>query len=449
MAHRKKKGKQGQQKQTDASSWSPLKRRIAITAVSLAVIAFVLDLTIALRLGSLGAVDQYDVLFNADTIARIECMVENECGGRSSFSHPNLALFLNPPVQGTSWALKNTVLVGHSEAEIRRVISLVICPLASALKAPAVFFLFLLLGLGITQSTLLSLLSIATFSQLVFGSIPEGFALSGLLIAAAYLLAAYSMRANYQKLWPWIVIGILTTGITVTNLVIIVILFGAAQLYNRVRVDKVLLKTVLVVAAVVIPTAVLPQIVKGTYHLREVSFTGGSEYTKRWMKLPRTVDRALETPVTWAHTFAAPAPETAKNTRAIAERSKYHFRFTLLPPRVYDCRDPLTFLLLLLLLAGVASYRYAPRIAKWTCGASVAIVAFNWALHSVWGVELFLYSQHWQLSLLVLLAGPLFADKPMVRKIAVYAVIALILAVIVQNGATASAILSKLESVRS
>jgi hypothetical protein len=33
------------------------------------------------------------------------------------------------------------------------------------------------------------------------------------------------------------------------------------------------------------------------------------------------------------------------------------------------------------------------------------IVAFNWLLHSFWGTEHFLYSQHWQLPLLLLLAG--------------------------------------------
>lgn len=447
MANRKKRSKRPSATQEETSARSSQRRRILIAAVSLALVAFVLDLTIALRLGSVGAVDQYDVLFNADTVARIECMVENECGGRSSFSHPNLAVFLNPPVQTTAWILKHTVFFGRSEAEIRRAIALVICPLASALKAPAVFLLFLLLGLTVTQAGLLALLNIVTFSQLVFGSIPEGFALSGLLLALAYLLAVHSMRSNYRRLWPWIVLGFLTTGITVTNLVIVVILFVTARMYTKMAGAKIILHTAFLVAAVVIPTAILPQLVKGTYHLREVSLDGGSDYTARWMQTDRAVERALETPVTWAHTFASPPPGTARNNRAIRERSKYPFRFTLSPPRVYACRDPLSLSLLLLLVMGTLYYRYAPRIAQWTCGASLTIVAFNWALHSIWGVDLFLYSQHWQLSLLVLVAGPLFTDKPSVRKIAVYAVIALTLAAVAQNGVTLSAMLAKLESV--
>jgi hypothetical protein len=256
------------------------------------------------------------------------------------------------------------------------------------------------------------------------------------------------MRENYQGLWPWVVIGFLMTGITVSNLVIVVVLFAVAQLYIRVRINKVLLRTALLVAAVVIPTAVIPQMVKSTYNLQEVSFRGGAGYTLRWIQPQHTLDRALETPVAWAHTFAAPTPETVENTRAIAEGSKYHFRFTLPLPRVYQCRAPVTFLLLLFLMFGIASYKYVSRIAKWTCLASVAIVVFNWALHSVWGVELFLYSQHWQVSLLILMAGPFFTDKPLARRLALYMILVLIFVVAIQNGATASAMLSKLESIQ-
>lgn len=41
--------------------------------------------------------------------------------------------------------------------------------------------------------------------------------------------------------------------------------------------------------------------------------------------------------------------------------------------------------------------------------ASLAIVAFNWILHGLWGGEQFLYSQHWHMSLLVLLGAAAFS----------------------------------------
>jgi hypothetical protein len=37
--------------------------------------------------------------------------------------------------------------------------------------------------------------------------------------------------------------------------------------------------------------------------------------------------------------------------------------------------------------------------------ASLAVLAFNWVFHGFWGGEQFLYSQHWHISLLVLLGA--------------------------------------------
>lgn len=74
-------------------------------AFLLALLAFLVSLVLALRLAGLGVVDQYDVMFHADTGARIDCVVRNDCAGRSSFAHPGLALFLNPPIRGAAAVL--------------------------------------------------------------------------------------------------------------------------------------------------------------------------------------------------------------------------------------------------------------------------------------------------------------------------------------------------------
>ena len=75
-------------------------------------------------------------------------MVENDCRGRSSFSHPNLALFVNPPVQAAAGVITLGGLTGIDRATARRFVALGVSPLASALKAPVVFFVLLGLGLG-------------------------------------------------------------------------------------------------------------------------------------------------------------------------------------------------------------------------------------------------------------------------------------------------------------
>jgi hypothetical protein len=415
-------------------------------SLALAMAAFAVNLAFALRLDGLKVFRQQDVFFNADVVSRVRCMVANDCGGRSSFAHPNLALFLNPPVQVAASVLRLGGLTGIDEATARRVVALCVSPLASALKAPVVFFVLLGLGLGAPQAGLLAALSVVSFSQLVFGSIPESFAFSGLAIALVYLLAIRTMRRRDRRLWPWILIGILTAGITVSNLVVVAVLFTAARLYAKETFPAVLGKLTIVMGLVLLPTVALPAIFRDTYRLEGVSIEGGAEYTKRWMKTHRIVDRALATPSAWAHTVAAPEPQLGHNLPARFMASKYQYRFIMAHREDVFCfRHPLGFLLVLLFVAGALGYRGAPAHARWMCGASLVIIAFNGVFHSFWGVDLILYSQHWQLSLIVLLAGLFLWSASLARPVSL-AFVGLVLAVVVQNANTAFSILSTLES---
>jgi hypothetical protein len=415
-------------------------------ALALIIPVFALHLALALRLDGLRAFDQQDLFFNADSATRVRCMVANDCRGRSSFSHPNLALFVNPPVQAAAAVLSLGGLTGIDQATARRFVALCVSPLASALKAPVVFFVLLGLGLGVRQAGLLVVLSVVAFSQLVFGSIPESFALSGLWIALAYLLAIRTMRRKDRRLWPWILVGVVTAGITISNLVIVVILFAAARLQTGERRTAVLARAAILVGLVLLPTAALPAIFRDTYQLEDVSVEGGAEYTQRWMKTHRIVDRALATPSAWAHTFAAPKPGLGHNLPARLAASRYPYRFTAAHREEVFCfRHPLGFLIVLLFVAGAFGYRRAPAHAKWMCGASLAIIAFNWLLHSAWGVDLILYSQHWQLSLLVLLAGLFLWSRPPARGVSLFFV-GLLVAVALQNANAVSSMLSTLQS---
>jgi len=421
-------------------------RRSSKIALALAIPVFAAHLAFALRLERLGVFDQQDLLFNADVATRVRCAVANDCGGRSSFSHPNLALFVNPPLQAAAGALTLGGLTGIDQATARRFVALCVGPLASAVKAPVVFFVLLGLGLSVGQAGLLAALSLVSFSQLVFGSIPESFALSGLMIALAYLLAIRTMRRKDRRLWPWILRGVATAGITISNLVIVAILFTAARLQAGERLPAVLARVAIVVGLVLLPTAALPTIFRDTYQLKEVSIEGGAEYTKRWMKTHRVLSRALATPSAWAHTFAAPEPGLGRNLPAHLMASRYPYRFTVAHrEEVFCLRHPLGFLLVVLFAAGAFGYRGAPAPAKWMCGASLAIVAFNWMLHSTWGVDLILYSQHWQLSLLVLLAGLFLWPRSPARGVSVLFA-GLLLAVVLQNADTVSSMLSTLHS---
>ncbi len=388
-------------------------------AVALAVFAGVANLSIAFHFEGLKGFDQLDLFFNADASARLHCMVDDRCGGRSSFSHPNLALFVNPPVRAAGFAISLGGATGIEPERARRLAALWVSPLASAVKAPIVFYLLLGLGLTLSQATLLALLSAVSFSQLAFGSIPESFALSGALLAAGYLLALRCMRLRDRRMWPWVAIGVLVTGITVSNLAAVAILFGAVGLAARERPLIVLGRTGAVVALVLLPTIALTATFGTGYQLKGVDIAGGGEYVQRWMRLPRTVERATAMPSALAHTFAAPEPGLGRNIPARFGGARYQYRFLTAHREQRFCFDHwLGAVFIALFALGGFGYRRAPPAAherserkpcesgpRWLCGASLAILAFNWGLHSVWGVDLILYSQHWQAALVVLLAG--------------------------------------------
>jgi len=384
-------GGEGVESSQRAESSCTARRAIA---VALAVFAGAVNLTIALHFDGMKGFAQLDLFFNADASARLHCMVDDRCGGRSSFSHPNLALFVNPPVRLASSLITLGGVTGIEPEHARRIAALCVSPLASALKAPIAFYLLLALGLTLSQAGLLALLSAVSFSQLAFGSIPEAFALSGLLLAAAYWLALHCIRVRDRKLWPWVALGIFVTGVTVSNLVSVAILFGVVGLAAGERVWVVFARTGAVVASVLLATALLATAFGAAYQL----------------KVHRAGERAIAMPSALAHTFAAPEPSLGPNVPARLGGSRYQYRFLVAHRERGFCFDHwLGVVFVGLFVLGGIGYRRAPTPARWLCGASLAILIFNWGLHSIWGVDLILYSQHWQMALLVLLAGLYFA----------------------------------------
>jgi hypothetical protein len=441
-------------------------------AVALAVFAGVANLSIAFHFEGLKGFDQLDLFFNADASARLHCMVDDRCGERSSFSHPNLALFVNPPVRVAGAAISLAGATGIEPERARRLAALCVSPLASAVKAPIVFYLLLGLGLTLSQAALLALLSAVSFSQLAFGSMPESFALTGALLAAGYLLALRCMQLRDRRLWPWVAIGVLVTGVTVSNLAAVAILFGAVGLAARERPWIVLGRTGSVVALVLLATIALTATFGAGYQLKGVDIAGGGEYVQRWMRLHRTVDRATAMPSALAHTFAAPEPGLGRNIPARFGGARYQYRFLTAHREQRFCFDHwLGAVFIALFALGGFGYRRAPPAARerserkprgsgprerserkprgsgprerserkprgsgprWLCGASLAILAFNWGLHSVWGVDLILYSQHWQAALVVLLAG-LYRAFPSSSALVTVALCALLVATGLEN----------------
>jgi hypothetical protein len=99
------------------------------------------------------------------------------------------------------------------------------------------------------------------------------------------------------------------------------------------------------------------------------------------------------------------ADTTAKEAW-VQQGRRYAFMFTFEDPdRPWWKLRPRAAFLIAVLGAGVTRLLAGARSHRALAIGSLAIVAFNWILHSFWGDELFLYSPHWQLALLVMLSG--------------------------------------------
>jgi len=113
------------------------------------------------------------------------------------------------------------------------------------------FIFFNLLLDEIFNATLLTLIFGLSMSQLIFGSVPENFALAGVSIIATYVLLLICLRDKKLYCEYWILTGILTFGVTITNFAQSIICFSIAVIGLKIK-NKfvIILNYILVVATI-------------------------------------------------------------------------------------------------------------------------------------------------------------------------------------------------------
>jgi len=407
--------------------------RARAIALSLAGISFVLHLGLALQLDAVESLTQFDVFFHADTQARLDCATRGICGHRSSISHPALDLLVNPPVRAiagvSSWL---GAWQGDGEAA-RHAVALWVSPAAAALQSAWVFMLFIALGLPWWSAGLASAFATLSLSGLLFGSIPESFALSSCAIAGAYLLAARCEPELPLRRGPWLLLAVIATAITVTNLVSIVVLFAAGRFSARTSPLQILKQSALLAGAGVIVTILFALASSAVYDSRPLTLAEGTRYVSKWTQGNEPLERLSGFPSALANSVAGVPPKLAANYQANLNDSRYKFRFTFEnAPRAFSADRPLATGLLILAVCGGWIMLRGVRPVRSLAAASLAILAWNAGLHAFWGVGLFLYSQHWQLAFCLLLLGPLFLPRRFQLAASVL-IAALTLAVAAQN----------------
>jgi hypothetical protein len=148
---------------------------------------------------------------------------------------------------------------------------------------------------------------------------------------------------------------------------------------------------------------------------------------------PRSIAARLATfPALLVDSIVAPVPRIIPNDHAIRVKpdARYRFQFTFdsdgqkgTTRSVMSIRNVIGSGLVALFVWTWWSFRGAcdeHRLARTICGAALLILAFNAVLHSFWGIDRFLYSQHWDVALKLLIAMSVLA--PLRRSSAIIAV---------------------------
>ncbi len=390
----------------DRTAWSSetgTARRLV--ALFLVVLSFAVYWWVGGTFDRLDVYAQYNVLYDADPNARLPCYANGWGDGRS-LVHPNLCNLINPWVRMIAMP---AAILGLADAEqVRYGLSLMVAPLFAGLSVALVFSSLLLLGCRGAAALALTLLYAFSFSQLLFGSIPDHFALGGFSLTLSLWLMLLSLCQRRIRVLPWALAGALTLSVTLTNALLFILFFALAAVPSLGR--KQALRTGVRIGALAVALVLLVKVPM------DIAYGGGRnelgaarDFTGAYLH-EQPLAALAEFPGTVVAAFVAPESTTLPQRENLQE-GRYPFQLTL-KGKAYAYPSPLAraaamvmaTLLIVALGAGITLARAGDALDRALLGAATGSLLFNALLHAGWGSEYFLYSQHWFAASTLLLA---------------------------------------------
>ena len=177
-----------------------------------------------------GYFDVYNIFFDTDSNKNLSTFAHGR--GIHSVSHAFLELF-SVTIRSIEFAFSSLSTISN-RLEFRELFALAISPIFSALTIVCFYKILMQLKIKTIDANIFTLIFSASFSNVIFAIIPETYAISCFLIA---LLVHYYLRSGQMKQsgspLTWLIIAILLTGITITNIGIFFLIFSAHLLKNE------------------------------------------------------------------------------------------------------------------------------------------------------------------------------------------------------------------------
>jgi hypothetical protein len=375
----------------------------AVTVVLLAGAVFAMNAGIAREFDRLHVFEENDVLFHTDLPCRLANLAHGWCDRGRGYVHPNLANLSSLPVRALA---RLAVVLGVAEVPeiaLRRQLTVFYAPLVSALQFVVVFLLFRRLRFAAPAALAISILTAITFCQLIYGSIPESYALSSCAIAVAYLVAVDAVRSERKFSGvAAVAVGVVAAGITITAIAPLAVLRWITCRQRGSSVAACTRSTAVYAVVVIGCTFALASVLDRAYGAARRPVEDARSFATAYRRTD-VARRAADFPVVLLSTIVSTFPRTVSAPR---EPRTHSLVFTLDGgERNVRLQRSLGVVLLALLLIGVA--RAPASAGEWKAAAyaSIVIIAYNGILHSFWGDELFLYASHWLIPLVVLIGG--------------------------------------------
>lgn len=377
-------------------------------AIYLAIVTFLLNYLLELHFYRAKVFDQYNVLYNSDPNRQLKYLSQ-EWGG-TSIAHPNLLNFFSPPIKFLAKLIQWSGISRLPEITIRRSIALLLVPICSGVKIFFICLIFYYLGFSVFQTCLIALLSIVSFSQLIFGSTPDHFALSSLGIVILYFLLIILLRNQGRfQIGLWLIVGVFITGITITNMFVFgLLLFAALYFLNR-KFFNAMMKSLLVVLLVIIVNVSLLFTMHHFLNIRILS--KASTFIQKYM-IEHPLEKVQDSPIAIANTVAPCRLNTGDIEIGSQPNPKFDFMITFQgTPGLFSFKNILGLAIIILTVLGTIKLLLTDNSLRLLAILSIMVIVFNLIFHAIWGDEYFLYSQHWYFSVILLLSGVMFINK--------------------------------------
>lgn len=380
---------------SEIESYQPIKRIEKWVVAVFLVGVFAGQLAVSLHLHALQAFDQYNLFFDADSNQYVSAVAHGWSFNR--VIHPGFGLLFNVPTRALDLLASGAGL--FKPGAVRAFVPILLPALCGAIGGAFWWRASCVLDWSPLARIGALLLMQGSFSQMLFTAIPECYPVSGalycvLLWAAARAHRDGSLLERRSVQAMWLLLSVISTGVTVTNGAVWVAVWLALR-WRLTPWRRWLAEGCFGGVVVVLSIPAIAELDRWAYKLEPISltlvFSQVSGHGLNSVFEPTSVlSRTIELPAHALASVLSPQVQRIRNELAEKNANRYHFGFSFIETAITLPRILISWAIVVIGLASISRLAWSPMAR--TCAS---VLAFNAALHATWGLEVFLYSQHW------------------------------------------------------